>query len=1055
MKRITSMLVCLLLFGFSAIFAQDVQIRGSVTSAEDGSPLPGVYVRIAGTNTGTATDVDGNYQLTVAPDATIVFSSIGMKTVEVPVAGQTFINIAMEVETIEMAEVVVTALGISRERKSLGYAVQEMESDEITATGNANLSTALQGKIAGVDIKPSSGMPGASTQIVLRGARSFTDNNTPLYVVDGMPIASTADYSTENSVTGSDIANRAIDLNPDDIESINVLKGQAAAALYGIRASNGVIIITTKSGKGNVIGRPVVTFSHTSTFDEVSRNPDFQTEWAQGNYGVYTPTASLSWGPRIVDLPDDPARGGNANGYPGKFYVPQLDYPGLDPWVEPKVYNNWKDYFETGYTSTYNIGISQAFESGNYAIGAGRTAQEGIAPNSGMERLNVKGVMEMKINRLFTIGFNANYSQVDIDKLTGANDTAIAGAYSAPSSYNMKGYPFHVPGDPYTQVYYRGGSFDNPYWAAENNNFNEKTNRFFGNAYLQFFSNLGEKMDLTLKYQLGTDSYDTDYRDVFGYGHAGKTGELWAYGVTASTYNSLFTAAYNWSILNDLRFSLVLGNELNHTDTRNYEEHGVDFNFGGWNHINNANEVDATYFGRRNRTFGVYGSATIDYKSMIYLTATGRNDRVSSMPRNNRTFFYPSVSLGWVISELAPIKGSNVISYAKVRAAYAEVGQAGDYQLNSYGKPTFGGGFWLDEPIVYPIGGVNSYIPSDTQYDPNLRPQNTQAYEAGVELMFLNNRIGIDYTYSRQNVKDQIFPVPLAGSTGASELYMNGGKVHTDAHEIVFNATPVRYAGFEWNINVNFSKITNVVDELAPGVESIFLGGFVTPQVRAGVGSTYPVIYGVSFVRDDEGNIVVVDSPGAADHGMPQIGGPAVIGEVSPDFILGGTNTFSYKGLSLTATVEWKQGGQMYSGGNGLLDLYGMSERTLDRESTFIFDGVKPDGSKNDIVRGGPNDPRAIQDLYTNVLSNIDEYYIWDNSFVKIRELALRYRYPKPIYKTLQIGASVYARNILVWTELANFDPESTQGNTNMGGSFERFSVPQTTSYGFGLDFTF
>ncbi len=1055
MKKITSMIVCLLLFGFSAIFAQDIQVRGMVTSAEDGSPLPGVYVRIGGTNTGTATDVNGNYQLTVSPDASLIFSSVGMKTVEIPIAGQAIIDVVMEVEAVEVAEVVVTALGISRDRKSLGYAMQDVESDEISRTGNANLSTALQGKIAGVDIKPSSGMPGASTQIVLRGARSFTDNNTPLYVVDGMPIASTADYSTGNSVTGSDIANRAIDINPDDIESINVLKGQAAAALYGIRASNGVIIITTKSGKGNVVGRPVVTFSHTSTFDEVSRNPDFQTEWAQGNYGAYVPTTSLSWGPKIEDLPDDPDYGGNNYGHPGLFYVPQLDDAGLDAWVKPAVYNNWKDYFETGYTSTFNIGISQALESGNYAIGAGRTNQTGIAPNSGMSRLNVKGLMEYKLNKYFSIGFSANYSKVDIDKLTGANDTAIAGAYSAPSSYNLKGYPYHMPGDPYTQIYYRGGSFDNPYWAAENNNFNEKTERFFGNAHIQFSTNLGDKMDLTLKYQLGADSYNTDYRDLFGYGHSGKTGEIEAYGVTVATYNSLLTANYNWSILSNLRLNLVLGNEINHSDSRNYDEYGTDFNFGGWNHINNANEVQAEYYGRRDRTVGVYGSATLDYNSMIYLTATGRNDRVSSMPRDNRTFFYPSVSLGWVISELAPIQSTRVISYAKIRAAYAEVGQAGDYRLNYYEKPSYGGGFWLEDPIIYPIGGVNSYIPSDVQYDPNLVPQNTKSWEAGFEIMFLNNRIGIDYTYSRQNVTNQIFPVPLAGSTGASQLYMNGGKVHTNAHEIVLNATPVNYAGFEWNINVNFSKITNMVDKLAPGVESIFLGGFVTPQVRAGVGSTYPVIYGVSFVRDDAGNIVVVDSPGSFDHGMPKIGPPAVIGEVSPDFILGFTNEFSYKGLSLTATVEWKQGGQMYSGGNGLLDLYGMSDRTLDRESTFIFDGVKPDGTKNDIVRGGPSDPEAIQDLYSNVLSNIDEYYIWDNSFVKIRELALRYKYPKPIYKTLQIGASVFARNILVWTELANFDPESTQGNTNMGGSFERFSVPQTTSYGFGLDFTF
>ena len=256
-------------------------------------------------------------------------------------------------------------------------------------------------------------------------------------------------------------------------------------------------------------------------------------------------------------------------------------------------------------------------------------------------------------------------------------------------------------------------------------------------------------------------------------------------------------------------------------------------------------------------------------------------------------------------------------------------------------------------------------------------------------------------------------------------------------------------------MNLNFSRIDNYVDELASGVESIYIGGFNIPQVRAGIGSTYPVIYGVSFVRDDEGRIVVEDNPGSPTHGFPLTGEPAVIGSVSPDFILGANTGFTYKKLSLNALFEWKQGGQMYSGSNGLLDLYGMSARTEDRESTFIFDGVKPDGTPNDIARGGPSDPGALQDLYVNVLSNIDEYYIHGNSFIKLRELSLGFKPSKKIFSKVNAGISVFARNILLWSELENFDPESSQGNTNMGGAFERFSVPQVTSYGFNLDLTF
>ena len=297
--------------------------------------------------------------------------------------------------------------------------------------------------------------------------------------------------------------------------------------------------------------------------------------------------------------------------------------------------------------------------------------------------------------------------------------------------------------------------------------------------------------------------------------------------------------------------------------------------------------------------------------------------------------------------------------------------------------------------------------------------------------------------------------MPLAGSTGVRSLLMNGGKVHTMSHEVVLYLTPLALNDFQWDISINYSKIENVVDELAPGVESIFLGGFTTPQVRAGIGNTFPVIYGVSYVRDDNGKIVVEDNPGSPTHGFPLIGEPDVIGSVSPEFIMGANTSFRYKNLSLSALFEWKNGGEMYSGSNGLLDLYGMSTRTEDRDATFIYDGVKPDGAPNDIARGGAADPGALQDLYVNVLSNIDEYYIYDNSFVKLRELSLRYSPGKKLVNSVDLGVSVFARNILLWTALPNLDPESSQGNTNMGGSFERFTMPQVKSFGFTFDITF
>jgi len=1052
---------------FISLNAQQKTITGTVTSSVQGEgAMPGVSVSVKGTTVGITTGIDGKYSLAVPQNATtLVFSYIGMIKQEVEIGNGTVINVILEPDVLGLDEVVVTAFGISREKKALGYAVQDVKKDEIERTGNTDLAGAMQGKLAGIDIKPSSGMPGASSQIVIRGARSFTGNNTPLYIVDGMPIASNADIQSGaggnfslvgNGISGSDISNRAVDINPSDIESINILKGQAAAALYGIRASNGVIIITTKSGRNNVVGKPVISISHTSAFSEVSRTPDYQTTYAQGDYGGYVPTASMSWGPKIVDLPDDPDYGGNANGHPGEFFVPQLETGMVeDAWVTPQVFNNWDRYFRIGYSATNNVNISQATETGNFALGLSQTSQSGIVLSANMDRWNGKASAERKLNKNFNVGFSTNFSKTDIDKIPSGNDAALAGVLGAPVSYNLKDYPYSVPGDPYTQIYYRGGSWDNPYWSAEHTIFNEKTDRFFGSGYINYLASLGSDMSLKIRYQLGTDSYTTNFQDIFEYGHAGNEGMLDNYGITSFTLNSLLTANYDWKILNGLNFSAMIGNEFDQNSAKTYSEHGETFNFGGWAHIRNANVVTANESINRNRTVGFFGSLSLDWKSLLFINATGRNDIVSSMPTNNRTFFYPSASFSFVASELTAVKNLNWLSFAKLRLSYAEVGQAGSYTVNYYNTPDYSGGWWLGSPILYPIGGVSSYIPNNVQFDPNLKPQNTRSYEVGADMKFFQNRLGIDYTFSRQNVVDQIFSVPLAGSTGIRSLLMNGGKVHTLSNEVVLYITPVLEKNFQWDISVNYSKIDNYVDELAPGVESIYIGGFTIPQVRAGIGSTYPVIYGVSFVRDDNGKIVVEDDPGSPYHGFPKIGEPDVIGTVSPDFILGANTTITYKNLSLNALFEWKSGGQMYSGSNGLMDLYGLSSRTEDRESTFIFDGVKPDGTPNDIVRGGPSDPGAIQDLYVNVLTVIDEYFIYDNSFVKLRELSLKYKPGKKLFSKVDLGVSVFARNILLWTALPNFDPESSQGNTNMGGAFERFTMPQVTSYGFNLDITF
>ena len=573
MKKI--FMIFVLVFATAALaLGQTVQVTGTVTSQEDGLSLPGVSVTVKGTTIGTLTDAGGRYSLSVPQGMnTLVFSFIGMKAQEVPIEGRTRIDIILVPDLVGLDEVVVTAMGVSREKKSLGYAVQDISSDEISRSGNTNFAVALQGKVAGLDITPTSGMPGASSSIIIRGARSFEGNNQPLYVVDGQPIVGGGGGGSTTG--GSDETGRVLDLNPADIESINVLKGQAASALYGIRASNGVIVITTKSGTRNEKGAPRISFNTINTFDEVSRTPDYQTTYSQGSSRAYSPRSSQSWGMKIEDLPDHPTYGGNNHGYPGKYYVPQLadaGYAEEDCWVTPAVYNNWDEYFKTGFTTQNNVLLSQAVDQGNYAIGFGETTQDGIALNTGLQRWNAKANASREFGEHWKSGFHVNYSQVEVDKLSIANDGSLAGILAAPPTYNLKGIPYNFPGDPYKQIYYRSLTFDNPYWVAENNTSYERTDRLFGNTFLEYLTKLGESIDLNVRGQIGIDTYTQAGETIWGLGHKGSDPANSYVGESQYRFtntNAIGTANLNWRITGSQTASLLLGAEYNDNKSKN------------------------------------------------------------------------------------------------------------------------------------------------------------------------------------------------------------------------------------------------------------------------------------------------------------------------------------------------------------------------------------------------------------------------------------------------------------------------------------------------------
>ena len=1057
--KVSKFLISSVLFLFSlALAAQNITVKGTV-AASDGEPVVGAYVLVKGTTNGQLSDIDGSFTLTNVPaNGTLVIAFMGMKTIEVPASPN--VSIVMESDAEYLKEVVVTAMGISREKKALGYATQAVSSDDLIKGAPTDLASAMAGKVSGMNITPSSGMPGASTKITIRGSRSFTGNNTPLYVVDGMPITSTADLSTGSSVTGTDYANRALDIDPNDIESVNILKGQAASALYGMRAGNGVIVITTKSGRSVAGGKPVISVNSNVTFSRASALPETQTEFAQGSNGkTFNPTSSLAWGPKISDLPNDPTYGGNTdNAYTakygkqeGKYYVPQRASAGLDPWATPQAYDNIGEFFKTGFTWNNSVNVAQNLGRGDYSFSLGNTHQTGIVPTTGMDRYNAKLNASAKLSKYFTTGVNANYVQSTIKKQSGANDGVTAMVYGAPANYDLKGIPSHPEGNPYSQLTFRATSgFPAPYWALENNSFTEKSQRFYGNAYLAFAYPINKDIKIDAKYQAGVDAYTTTFSDVFGYGNSNGKGELDEMSLTQSAFNSLFTAAFDWNISEDLHFNFLYGNEIVDSQSSFLDAWGQNYNFGGWNNLNNASNYNSSITRERNRTFGNFANIALDYKNMLFFNATGRYDKVSSMPNGNRGFFYPSVSLGFIFTEIQALK-NDVLTFGKVRGSYAEVGMAGTYHDGYYSTPAYGGGFYALTPISYPLDGVVPYTPSSTLYNPQLVPQNTKSFEIGAELAFWEGLVSLDYTFSRQNVKDQIFSVPLAGSTGSESFMTNAGSVHTNAHEVTLGFNPIRKKNINWDINLNFTKVDNYVDELAEGVESIFLGGFVEPQVRAGIGDKFPVIYGVSYVRDPEGHVVV------DEDGLPEIGEEKVIGSVSPDFQLGLTTSLTIYKFNISATFDWKQGGDMYCGSYTMMDYYGTSKRSGEyrKMEKFLFDeepnSVKRVGdgyAPNDIYIAG-SDARA----YFSRLNDISESFVHDTSFIKLRDLTVSY--PFAIGKSVSLTASAFARNIILWSALKGFDPEASQGNNNMGGGFERFSLPGASSYGFGVTLKF
>lgn len=993
-------------------------ITGKVTDEND-EPLPGVNIVVKNTTTGTVTDVEGNYRLNVPDDVEIlVFSSVGYLTEEIVIGSRTSIEVEMTPDIQALSEVVVTAFGIEKDKKALSYATQEVEGQKVSAVGNPNVLNGLQGKVAGVTIRLNSGMPGKAPKINIRGSRSLTGNNQPLYVIDGLP------------VEGGD---RVSDFNPNDIESINVLKGPAASALYGLRASNGVVVITTKSGKRS--SRPTLNFDTQYSIDRVSRLPDLQMVYSQGFNGDFDLSQIWTWGARIDEI----------GTYTNEFGEQEV----------AASYDNDKAFYKTGGTLNSNISFADGGENGNYLIGVGYTNQSGIVPGSDMERYNIKFNGETtKINRL-TVGLSINYSDLDIDDYPEArgNDNYFRGLVDVPPSYNLKGKPYADPNNPYRQFYYRAGQ-NNPYWAV-NHNFREaQTNRTFGN--LSFKYDITDALSAT--YRIGVDYFNTnsvDFREL-GTAPRGRTnppsgGSVSFVNTTQNQINSNFFLTFDKDISEDINLNVIVGNEFYDIRTNNNTSGGSDFVTGNWVNLANATNISGSNSAYNQRTVGFYGNLNVGWKNMLFLNASGRNDIVSNMPSDNRSFFYPSFGTSFAFTEAFPVL-ENFLTFGKIRATYAEVGQVGPIYVNEAGfvKGSPGG-------FVFPFNGITGLTQRSTIVNPELEPENTKTIELGIDLRFFNNRLGIDYTYYSNKSEGQIYSVPVPLSTGASTEIRNAGEMLSKGHEVTLTTTPVKTTNFEWEFIVNFNTYENTVEALAEGIDRLIL----SDPIVAEAGYTYPAIYGRSYLRDPATDQIVIDN----DLSSPTYGFPLmdnnlkILGSPVPDYEFNFINNFHYKNFSLTAQLDWRQGGVFWNHSLAEANWRGLAIETLDREQDVIIEGKKGHWEGTELIVEGDNDITIKKQwpYYSQLWTNL-ESQLSDASFVRLREVTLTYSFPEAWFsKGVFSAASFYltGRNLFLISD-AFTDPEinsSESGNQNAIG-VEYSETPQTRSYGIGIRVT-
>jgi TonB-linked SusC/RagA family outer membrane protein len=1041
------MLACFLMATGMA-WAQERVVSGKVTSTEDGSAVPGVNVVVKGTTNGTTTDAAGSYKINVSADGgVLVFSFIGLKTEEASIGQRTVVDMALGLDVTQLSEIVVTAMGIQSEKRALGTSVAQVGYEKFGDTRQTNIVNSLTAKIAGVRIQSSSGMVGASSSIFIRGFTSFTQSNQPLFVVDGIPIDNTGGAnSLQNGVSNS---NRAIDLNPDDIESMSVLKGPAAAVLYGSRAVAGAIIITTKKGSNKQ--KNTISFTSNYNVTEANRLPKYQNQYAQGSNGVYDPAALDSWGPKIT--------GQTVNNYLGQPEV-LTAYP-----------NNVKDMFKKGNNIQNSLNFSGGSDKSNYIFSYSNLKENGILDNNNLERNTFKIAANTQLTKKLSMGASATYFHAVSQRTPIGNQQSnpLFRGYFLPRSYNLDNYAYQNPDG--TQSYY-DTSTDNPLWTIQNNTYKDRLDRMLANF------NIGYDFTdwLSLNYKLGTDAYIQNIQavDAVGTNGNGYTASAKTGGAQDENYYSQQTSSYlnltAKKTFGDISLNGLLGNEINSTYNRDQGVTGVGAAVNLFPQITSYTTYTPFNTINNRRLIGIYGQATVGYKDFAFVTLTGRNDWSSTFAKGKNSFFYPSVSASFVFSDAFPVlKQNTFFSYGKLRANAVKVGrEATLFATDTYfAKSNPANGF--GPQLVFPFRNQQGYSLSNNAGNPNITPEFTTSSEIGTELRFLQDRISVDFGYFNTHTTDIILSAPVSAASGFSTQIRNAGELKTNGFELTIGATPIKTNNFSWEINANWSRIRNNVIAIDPLVNTIGLGGFTTPQTQLKAGFPYGIIVGNPLNKDANGNILVTSAGAGAGQVSANTADIVPIGNPNPNWTGGISNTLNYKGFALSFLVDIRKGGDIISRNLRDLRFRGVVEETADRDRTYVIDGVlrdpvnNADGTPRPLLTAEGNTiPNNIaisaQQYYTTLYNTQGETIVFDASWVRLRELSLTYSFPKALLSKTPFGSAsvvLTGRNLFLYApNYPHLDPEvNTQGVSNSQG-FEFNTLPQTRSYGVLIRFT-